>query len=303
MVNRNSLHALIDKAEEQYKTCWRILIGTKARPGIESSSEEILQFQPLLCAALFELDHTYREIRAEERRLIGRKSLLAPAWFRTRMKTLATYKRTIEHMIGIGKSLGDAYAWPFYHREPGFLMEHAKQPRQLHLPGGVGGKGEYVFSTRIRPVLGKFPLYHGMTNILRLGDISLIDPERLKVAALGELKTAAVEPDKLAIRLEFIGPRSQDFDVPQASSLPAQTTPPPLSARIATKLQQQMNRMAAAVSAEMRRASGHQLEFEGRTYLAELNEVVRIASPGQFTYRQLDDGLLLIVQVPSRQLV
>lgn len=293
--NKNSVSALINKTEGKYNKCWRILAGMKPRSGVEISADELLEFQPILCDALFVLERAYRAILNKEKRLIEGKAKLTPAWFQGRMKCLAIYRDVIKEAISIGKSLGDAYAWFFYQHEPGYLLEHSRHARHLHLPGGIGGIGEYEFAKSVRSIAGKLLIYHGTTTILRLGDVSLIDLKTLRVSALGELKTEEVAPGKLRIRLVLIGPKSEEVSLADPSPAPKRSAIKRLPIAVASKLKRQVDQMTSAVATEVGRKYDSTISTLAITYMSKLDELMKSAKRGRFCYAQAGDGLLLAV--------
>src|SRR5207237_18409 len=72
---------------------------------------------------------------------------------------------------------------------------------------GVGGIGEREFLRRFPALDGAMVLHHGITTLLRIGDVSLIDLRTLRVRAIGEIKTAKSKTDErqLSITLSLIG--------------------------------------------------------------------------------------------------
>ena len=56
------------------------------------------------------------------------------------------------------------------------------------MPPGFGGIGETMFMKNVRMFGEYMVIYHGMTTILRIGDITFIDLKKLKVAGIGEIK-------------------------------------------------------------------------------------------------------------------
>ena len=96
--------------------------------------------------------------------------------------------------IAIGRSLGDSFAWFFYHSERKHLEEHLKHERQLHMPPGIGGIGELEFLDKTRVIDNHLVIYHGTTTFLRIGDVSFLDMKTLRLTAIGELKTKEIGP-------------------------------------------------------------------------------------------------------------
>ena len=54
--------------------------------------------------------------------------------------------------------------------------------------GIVGERGELEFVKNIKHLEGNLTLFHGITNMLRHGDFSFVDLQRLRITEIGELK-------------------------------------------------------------------------------------------------------------------
>jgi hypothetical protein len=204
MISRTVINNLIDKVEKDYLECWQLLCKIKSPSPSSFIVEELLSFQPRLAEAIFQLSKMYRSLHQEKRNYIGKKNCLDKRWFVSRLKVIKKYQDAIATTIAIGKTLGDSFAWFFYHRELAHLAKHLKHQRIFHAPPGLGGRGEVEFIKQAQVLDGHLLIYHGITDILRFGDISLIDLKNFKLAAIGELKTAEFDKQKLNVSMTII---------------------------------------------------------------------------------------------------
>lgn len=209
MTNKHEVVKLIDETELIYCKCWDVLCSLKGKKPF--AVKEILEFQFILGNALYNLSKKYRNIFQAERIIIQEKNKLSPEWFKKRLKKLSEYKQAINNTIAIGKSIGDGFAWFFYQKERKCLVEHLriKHNKNLHMPPGLGGIGELEFVKNIKGLEGHLTIYHGTTNLLRIGDISFINLETLELTALGEIKTQRVDGNTIKIKLALISPISK----------------------------------------------------------------------------------------------
>jgi hypothetical protein len=243
MITNREIRREIDDAELKLKECWDILCSLPTHP-----TNQILRFQPLLAEVLHQLSSRYVAIAAERRELITRKSLLNPTWFAKQQARLAHHQLMLERIITIGKSLGDAFAWFFYQNDPALLRDHADGPQQKILATGIGGQGELAFIRGVRAIRGKMVLHHGITSILRIGDVSLIDLHQLRVAGIGEIKTAE-DNGELLVHVEFL--LRKDLDIGESwehTPNARDDTKFEFSPRIKQQLKRQMNRLAKIVN-------------------------------------------------------
>ena len=123
------------------------------------------------------------------------------------MQKLKRYKSVLDGIIDIGKTLGDAFAWIFYQHNRPLLKKHYEHEFIPRLPTRLGGRGEVNF-IRNHQMFGRyFVLSHSIATFLREGDVSLIDPNSLQVAAIGELKTQRINKTLATTRIFFLGGR------------------------------------------------------------------------------------------------
>ncbi len=178
------IRRIVREAEETFSVCWTILAEFKeGRP-----HSRLIELQGLLAETIFKLSAASAQMGAERNRLVARKTKLNRAWFRRRLKALASYQQVMEHTVSLGKSLGDALAWFFYQNDARLLEEHLSHPLARLMPTGTGGLAELEIARTIHHLEGKFILHHCVTTLLRIGDISLVENRPLRVISIGELK-------------------------------------------------------------------------------------------------------------------
>jgi hypothetical protein len=143
MINKVTIVKLIDESYIKYSTCWDILCFIKNFNNAgnrDSLINGLNNFQYILAECLFKLENQYTVIAREKESMIKNKLRYNYRWFCTRLKNLSSYQKYIVTTINIGRTLGDAFAWFFYHKELIFLNEHLKHKEIDHLSTGVGSR-------------------------------------------------------------------------------------------------------------------------------------------------------------------
>jgi hypothetical protein len=296
MVSRKTVAAAIDKAEKEFAWCWKTLAA--ARTGKTSALRPLfLQFQSHLIGALQVLSSEYQRIAAEKRRLIQSKERYDGNWFAKRMAGLDRYLNAVTHAIGIGRTIGDGFAWIFYHEEPRLIEEHLKHQRQVNLPPGTGGVGERAFVEKAQGMAGHFILHHGMTSFLRAGDVSFIDTSSLRVAGIGELKTNKIGDHEYRITLGYVPTSKSDRLVAAIDEQGHTNSKLTLPARLKDRLDRQMREISTAIVAGGEGPSRDNIAVHGRMFYSELEEVTKRANVKRFEYIQAGKSLLIGVWV------
>ena len=176
----------IDRAEETLKKCFDMLMSIK-HPS-EALGDSLINFQPILSDCLYELMAFYQELQTEKDYIISQKSIWVEERFKSTIKTNAKYLKVVKEVITIGKSLGDAFAWFFYAKNHQELDKHFEHPSTGLFVARVGGKGEIEFIKKSQNLDGLFVIYHGITDMLRIGDFSLY-ANGVGIVGVGELKS------------------------------------------------------------------------------------------------------------------
>src|SRR5215204_1890587 len=183
------LRQIFDRVEKDYEQAWSLLTTFKSKddPG------KLLDFQPLLTRILAELSDAFRRVSRRRRYLIHNKTRYKRDWFTAQQRCLAHRQTMIRNAMAIGRTLGDAFAWVFYQNDHELLEKHRAYQFIELIPPGIGGKGECEFVHRVRGIPGAYILYHGITSILRMGDVSFIDLKTFRVCGFGEIKTSHLD--------------------------------------------------------------------------------------------------------------
>lgn len=298
-ITERALRVLLATTEKTFAECWLTLAAMKEYRR-DQFDQHFMDFQPTLAGALFELDRQYHRIAAERRRLIGRKGCLSPSWFRGRLQRLAEYQGAIQEFKGIGWSLGDAFAWFFYQHDRALLEEHRKAPRHRNLPIGIGGVGELEFIKGVRAIEGKFVLYHGITSILRLGDVSLVSLVPPRIVAIAELKTMQAAPGRLTIEANIIGSKGRMRPIrrPARATAAGKSPRPTYPAAMAAQLTRQLGRIVKATEVLHKRVPGVSIETAEPQHTERLAEAIKATRRGGWHLERLDDGLVVLIYRP-----
>ncbi len=289
--SRQAFGRLLADALVDFHSCWE-----STRPDPEPTKIAILKFQPRLLKALQRLELEYLALAERKRDLIARKKELSLGWFRSRMRLLAKRQEALRDAQIIGRTMGDSFAWLFYRDELRLLDEHAAQPLVVPIPTGVGGDGELAFVSSLPGFAGLFVLHHGITTILRLGDVSLVDVSRSRVVAIGELKTHRPNDAELSIQVSLISREGEAID---QSRLPSyehsrQTASLQLSHAMASRLQRQLKRTATAIRPRQEPPEARVVAVPGNDYAQELAAAVRKARRGRWISHRAGPGLLFL---------
>ena len=214
------------------------------------------------------------------------------------MRFLASQQDLINSTISIGKCIGDAFAWFFYQRDRHYLAEHLVLPSQIHTPPGIGGAGELEFVKNVHVVNGYFVLYHGNTNILRLGDLTLIDLKSFRVAGIGELKSQSVESGKLNITLLFSGPQiTLEPPNPHSEGSPTEVPRKNIGASLSPSGRARLNRQMKQISDSYRQLSAlpdKKLNLEMEARINSVSKFIANLKASKFQFHQIGPGLLLV---------
>ena len=293
-----------DQASTAFDTCWGYLCDIKTATA-PVNPESFLDFQPKLASAIAALSCLYARLSEERRGLVARKSKLSQSWLVKRLRLIGSRQEALNFTISIGKCLGDSFAFFFYRNDLQLLCKHLLEPAARHLPTGIGGIGEVEFVKKIKVVGGKMVLYHGITSILRIADVSLIDLAKFRVAGLGELKSWSPKQGALEIMLRAIGP---GLDLPHISNLDASpsdrfTSRAEMSPSAKDRLSRQLKKMEESFKREQitGRAAAR---VESRNHLRVFHGLVRKARRNKFSFLKADNGLLLgVFRSPYRSLL
>jgi len=294
----------MEEAAASYDVCWTYLCDIKTS-NISEDPRPLVDFQPRLAAAIAALSRLYAQIARERRELVRSKASLSANWFTARQRLLDARQRALNYAINTGRCLGDSFAYFFYRNDSYLLQNHLSQPAVPHAPTGIGGIGELEFVKNVKTVHGKMMLYHGITSILRIGDVSLIDLKTHRVAGLAELKSWSPEKGRVEVNLIAVGPglkrSSTGTEVPLGDALKPKIT---LSAGAKDRLARQLKKIGETFKKDKNPEGDTKLRIESRNHMRALDRLVRNARRRKFSFVKVDNGLVLgAIRSPFRSLL
>jgi len=293
VITKQQVNDTLNLAHDRFERCWGLLEKMKDGDLESKGGLSLFEFQPLLAEAIFDLSAIYREIAREKRQRIARKASHSPIWFRRRMALLGRQQKALNRAIDLGRALGDGFAWPFYRTEQKHLREHLALQRPMHMPPGIGGAGELHFIKNVQKLEDKFILYHGITSMLRLGDVSLIDLKDNKLAGIGELKSSSSKPGALDISLIVTGswiPEDIAAKPQEESNEPRPDNP--LQPKARDRLRRQLKRVEAAL-VKREKEPDKRIATRSDNHFDFLNDLLCNLEHGRCVFRQASKSLIL----------
>ena len=192
---KETVKSIVDQAEETLNKCFNMLMDIKHAS--DTLGDAIMNFQPLLADCLYDLMGFYQKLQAEKDFIITQKSVWEQALFKEAITANAKHLKAVKEVITIGKTLGDAFSWFFYSKNRSELDIHFEHPSTGLFVAGIGGKGEIEFIKNNQNLDGLFVVYHGITDMLRVGDFSLY-ANGIGIVGIGELKSQR-EGDRISV--------------------------------------------------------------------------------------------------------
>jgi predicted nuclease with TOPRIM domain len=107
LINPENVKRVVSAAEKSLKDCWAKLVLLQSQDSSKRERfEALISFQPDLLSTLVRLESFYNEVCEMERELVVKKTI-AQRIFKDESDRIARYKRLLDGIIDIGKSLGD----------------------------------------------------------------------------------------------------------------------------------------------------------------------------------------------------
>jgi hypothetical protein len=290
MISEERIIREIDAASLNFIWCWERFRKLRR---FEVELQDLFQFQVRLTEGISQLDQTYRRIKGEQEHLVRQKARYRSEWFVSRMAILDVYLKAVKEAIGIGRCLGDGFAWIFYRGESELLEEHAKEQRQLLLPPAIGGIGERAFIEKMQGLGGRFVLYHAITSYLRLGDVSFFNPVTGGITAIGEIKTRHLGGDRYNITLAYVAADAEDLEIRGVKPSTAEDRYTPLDKPMQQRLDRQMRQLSSALSKRMKSGDNPGFVSRGQFHFDALERLLRECEKKSFYQGQAGPGLML----------
>ncbi|UPH44694.1 hypothetical protein [Methylophaga pinxianii] len=220
------------------------------------------------------------------------------------MKSLSTYQNAINDTIAVGKSIGDAFVWFFYQKNRNYLVEHLSQDEVFHAPPGTGGFGEQELIKKFPVLNGYFVLHHGVTSILRLGDISLVDIDSFTVSGIGEIKTSGVRKDgTVQVNLLFSGPNINKKRVEKPIAEMAESEPSfedALPEKSKQRLKRQLERISKSYKT-LTETPRQKIAITQDNCLDNFEQAFNEAKVGKFLFKKISNGLIIGIYKDHRK--
>lgn len=212
--DKKSIEEFSQKIEPEIDAMWEVLIKFKnlgKDSDLKPSAEDGLNFQYRLARILFSISQRHLIISRrlnyvnKHQREIGHSEWLKQ---KSELGVLLNY---LNFLMVLVRSFGDAFVYIFYGNDREYLnVQLEANPQSLLIPQSVGGMGELEFVRKFKSLGGELVIYHGITNILRIGDASLFSLEEKKVSAVIELKTGKKTEREIFLRATVIGHKSRN---------------------------------------------------------------------------------------------
>jgi len=203
--NIKYIKEFIDGVEKQFDTVWDMLALLKesSKADIELS-QTLINFQVELANILFKIEKEYQfNAKTHNQLKRSRKNYKFKEFKKLEIQCIEI-KNCLNSMIYFGRSLGDAFVWIFYRHEAEMLEKHFATKTE-RLPVTTGGWCEIQFIKMFPVIDGQIVIYHNITNILRLGDVSLWNGKTGKLSGIGEIKSKKLDNGTVEIQLEVLG--------------------------------------------------------------------------------------------------
>ena len=288
---RKELEQLLNNSDSVFKESWETLCYLKEPKNSTDIGQNLVDFQIKLATILFEIERFRQKVSVEEKKIKKNQKRYNYKWFVNKLKTFAHYKKILIKFTVIGKSIGDAFVFCFYRFDLQLLSEHFNHRRTLHMPLGIGGTGELEFIRRMRLIDGKMTIYHGITNILRIGDVSFFDMENLHIASIGEIKTKKAEDNKITINLIMLGPKDRKWFKNEEEK---EIKPLDIDYFDKDRLERQLKSMSEALKVYIPSDSNQNSsqDIEEEYYCKFIEKLYSISSYSKLTFIQASEGLL-----------
>lgn len=279
---------IINRAEDAYRNLWHVIVDLKNG---SIKAKDIVEFQPRLARVIRSLDNYKESISNSKRELVSKKHLYNEKWFASRMRILNNYQESLGDAAKIGRALGDGFVWYFLRKSRELFNYHKEHCPTNNIPKGLGGEGE-IRLLECSPLLGEyFILYHGITNFLRVGDVSLVSLRDSELYAIGEIKTSHKENNNISINTFIVANANRPLNAPVKISNKEDNPISQMPIKFQERLKKQRHRMGIAIT---RNAPDVTAEMPTNTYFPELNSLLISLKESDIAYQKCGKAMLLM---------
>lgn len=289
---RRQFRRVVRRSRRQLRRSCRLLC--RIRCCDEEHVGALLDFQPGLSQLVFELARA-DQVAVRRQKFIVRQRLADRA---RPLRRLAAQRDAIRELQAAARGLGDAFAWFFYQFDEQLLSEHAQRPLVGRMSAGSGGQAEALLAQQFQMFQGCLVIHHSLTTRLRLGDLSLWDPQIARIVAIAEAKTSPGDDSTAIVRLQFIIKADARFEPTPTTSDPRPSTA--LPDVLVTRQRQQSRRIAKSLSAVWAPSNGSHVESRVATHIGDLDRLISAARVSRPEFQQLGPGLLACAVMARR---
>lgn len=274
----------INLAETKLNFCWKVLEDLKYLNIDESFVDRFISFQDKLGKTIFDLQLIRKQIIKEEKHFIENKKKYKTNWFSLKMKNLSQYKKGIDNVINISKSIGDAFAYFFYKNEDELYAKHLNHQRINNSNADIGKVGELEFVKNIKHIEGHFTLFHDITNSLRYGDFSFINLKKLRVESIGELKTKRIDAENINLQLTLLNRNHYEKKIEKTKTVNKGND----------RNNRQLVNIANFLTPEEKSQNDYNEKLFNKSYCKEINELLLNSKIKKANIKIVSDGLIFI---------
>lgn len=241
-------------------TCAILKCEFKDVNGLWALELDLLEFQKQMRVGIDVARESHRALRNE----IGQYVKNRAVGWQTKVESLRQsqaeslkFVALHKHLYYLARRLGDAFAWIFFDLDRGQLFPLSRNAKNPPCPTGDSFTGMLVIAESLASARLGFPIFHDMTNILRVGDLSFVKPgsKPITVEAKTSVRTKNSHSMQGSVSLYSILDPDQQIRLNSAIQeiLPPLDTPKSDRSKINRpkrhdKVQRQIDRMKAAHS-------------------------------------------------------
>lgn len=292
-----STRIFIDSIEPKLESLWETLSILKSYKG-GNSVDKLMNFQHELAQCLADINKKYLEISGQKKTLRKERKAYEKLEFEKIDKDFTLCLEVLKQLIYLTKSIGDAFVWFFYQNEREMLNQHLERQEQFLLPSGFQGRlGELEFVRKFKAFENNIVLYHGITNILRISDYSLINLQTLKLTGISELKTNDLSNDLLELSLYTFGPKNEINDLfEKKESQKLYSSNNNQSKSYEERLEKQIKDITSALSSCIEINESHKETMVGISFLEQLEQlIIDNCEASNTTFKVVGEGLIIAV--------
>jgi hypothetical protein len=286
------IKSFINSTQKDFDELWNVLVLIKSRQIIDKDSiNSLFSFQCNLADLLYKIEEEFQIVTKIQNDLKKNKNSTEKNEYLLRKNEGEKLKTSLTTLLYIGKSLGDAFVWLFYGDDKEMLESHLKEPEHVHsIPTTLGGRSEIEFIRKLKILNNQFVIYHNITNILRLGDVSLFDIENKRLSGIGDLKSHKKENGEISINLHVRAHKSVIVMPSKNTKIQSKETEPNVLDK--NRYEKQMSRISESFKFLNNPTESVKKKITIPSYYPDLEKTIN-ENKGGFTFTKIDKGLIV----------